>query len=193
MEAALVLLLGLWGGQQDAIAPPPPRPAFTLVVARGVASVQSGIPLDCPEGVICVDTLSFASFDQAQSLYGPDLGPKFGAGMAVHMRLRGEPMLLVVASLGDERRVIAWGRGGGLDQMACVRREEIPDGWKPQAVGLFSRSTPMGDELCASVAGIKQDVTPVDPITVISVSSASELERMLREKPHKGRKTKSAQ
>ncbi|HMO74246.1 MAG TPA: hypothetical protein PKD48_02810 [Sphingopyxis sp.] len=106
-------------GAQDA---PTPR-SYSLVSAQAVDSMQSDIRVDCPEGVVCIDNVSFAAFAHARTLSGPDVGERFGAAILTHLRLRDQPMLMLVEHRdGGERIVRAYARAPREGGRACLYR-----------------------------------------------------------------------
>lgn len=95
-------------------------PVYSLVAVGDVSTMQSGIRFDCSQS-ICIDSLSFGSFQSARTLTGPDLGEHFGATIMVHGSVRGEAMLVVVQRFDDGAlHVVARGRWNELTGSACV-------------------------------------------------------------------------
>ncbi|WP_422061082.1 hypothetical protein [Sphingopyxis sp.] len=102
------------------------RPTYSLVSAQAVDSVQSDIPLDCPDGSVCVDNLSFGSFAHSKTLAGPDLGEKFGAAIVTHLRLRDQPMLMIVENRSDGSKFVrSFTRASQTGGQTCISRLDV--------------------------------------------------------------------
>lgn len=122
-SAALFVFVAPSSGAQQA---PAQRQSYSLVVAQAVDSAQSTIPLPCPEATVCVDNLSFGSFIQGRTLAGPEVGEKFGAAIATHLRLRDQPMMMIVENREDGSKYVrAFIRASQSGGRACMSRLEF--------------------------------------------------------------------
>ena len=166
-SAALFTLLSPSLQAQDASAP---SSTYSLVTAQAIDSVRSDIPLACPEPTLCVDNLSFGSFAHSKTLAGPDLGETFGAAIATHLRLRDQPMLMIVESRDDgSKNVRAFMRASQGGGRVCMSRLEFdPLDFHPAGAGIEVDDL----HICATAPPVVSSMETINvPIVAVSPTS----------------------
>lgn len=147
---------------------------FSLVSAQAMDSQQSSIPVDCPDAVLCVDNVSFGSFAHAKTLSGPPVDEEFGAAIVTHLRLRDQPMLLIVEHGSDGNKTVrSYARAPYQGGRACLNRSEFDAlGFLPSGADLA-----VGDlEICTDTPPAIPRESLATPVTLLTAADVSDLQ-----------------
>lgn len=131
-----------------------------------IYSLVSAQAVDCPQGVVCVDNLSFGSFAHAKTLSGPDVGERFGAAIVTHLRLIDQPMLLIVEHRSDGSKVVrSFARASQAGGRACMSRLIFDSlGFLPSGADIEVN----GEEVCTITPPVVPSMAIVTPVEVVT-------------------------
>ncbi len=174
-RAGLALCSALCFAAVPALAASEAAPArgYSLVSAQAVDSIPSDIRVDCPDGVACIDTVSFGSFAHAKTLAGPDVGERFGAAIQTRLRLRDQPLLMAVEH-GDPMIVRAYARSPREGGRACLYRSLLDKfGSLPSGDGIEVEDI----RVCAITPAVVRAEPPADPVSQKDLDGAGPRKR----------------
>jgi len=172
--ATLVAFLSATGSVAEV---PSSTSVYSLVIAREQIRTRSPIPLDCGDG--CLDSTYGASFDHLRTLAGPIIDEPLDALLVSHMPRRDVPALLVVETLPDKSRKVAfWAPdGSSRAQFRCIGGSAFRElAWHPAGPDIEME----GDAVCVDVSEIVKLPSSLSQITPIRALSP----RVLRRRKH---------